>query len=164
MTETLRREVAPVRAEYLFDLVAELAAPRLDLGAGPLGRRVLDRTGTGSFDGPRLRGEILPGSGDWALYRADGVMVIDARVTLHTDDDALILMTYSGRVSIPDSVRPRLADPAQWDAVDPSEYYIRIAPLFETGAPAYQWLNRIVAVGTGYLIGGGIGYRVSALI
>ena len=33
--------------------------------------------------------------------------------------------------------------------VDPSQYYFRTAIAFETAAPRYDWLNRIIAIGTG---------------
>ena len=36
---------------------------------------------------------------------------------------------------------------ADGETVDPSEYYLRNAPFFETAAPKYDWLNRIVSVG-----------------
>jgi hypothetical protein len=32
----------------------------------------------GSFEGPKLRGEVLAGGGDWALFRSDGAMMLDA--------------------------------------------------------------------------------------
>jgi hypothetical protein len=38
---------------------------------------------------------------------------------------------------------------AAGEVVDPSEYYLRKTPYFETAAPQYDWLNRIVAVGVG---------------
>jgi hypothetical protein len=154
-----------VDTRYLFDLVAHLEQPRLDLGDGPLGRRFFDRVRAGTFDGPSLRGEVLSGSGDPLLRRADGVSVINARAVLRTDDDALILMTYEGRVVIPADVLSEIADMSRWHEVDPSRYSIRIAPLFETGDPRYRWLNSVVAVGYGYLAEhGAIGYRVSQLL
>ncbi len=33
--------------------------------------------------------------------------------------------------------------------VDPAEYYFRTAIAFETAAAKYDWLNRIIAIGTG---------------
>ena len=33
--------------------------------------------------------------------------------------------------------------------VDASEYYFRTTSIFETGAPAYEWLNGIVAIASG---------------
>jgi hypothetical protein len=35
------------------------------------------------------------------------------------------------------------------EAVDPSLYYFRSTPVFETASQKYDWLNRIIAVGTG---------------
>jgi hypothetical protein len=36
------------------------------------------------------------------------------------------------------------------EAVDPGDYYFRIAPFFGTAAPPYAWLNTIVAIGIGH--------------
>jgi hypothetical protein len=38
---------------------------------------------------------------------------------------------------------------AQGEMVDLREYYFRVAPVFETGAERYSWLNKILAVGVG---------------
>ena len=38
---------------------------------------------------------------------------------------------------------------AAGEEVDPSEYYLRNMPNFETASATYDWLNRIVAVGVG---------------
>jgi len=53
-------------------------------------------------------------------------------VTLQTDDRALIYATYSGIFFAPASVAERVQ--AGDEVVDPSEYYFRVAPLFETSA------------------------------
>jgi hypothetical protein len=134
--------------------------PRLTIGS-PLGQRVLFGSAGGSFDGPRLRGEVLPGGGDWALFRPDKTMNLDVRLTLRTHDDALVQMTYGGRWVTPPELREDLADPVRRHQVDPASYYFRSNPLFETGASQYTWLNDIVCVGTGYLVEGGIAYKVS---
>jgi hypothetical protein len=151
-----------VETTYLFDLVAELES-RVEIGSGPLGRRVFDRVREGRFSGPRLRGEVLPGSGDPLLLRVDGVAVIDARAVLRTDDGAHILMTYVGRAVIPDDIRPAFANVDTRHEIDPTRYYIRTLPVFETGAAQYSWLNGIVAVGHGYMTPGGVGYRVVSI-
>jgi hypothetical protein len=36
--------------------------------------------------------------------------------------------------------------------------------VFETGSAQYAWLNDVVCVGIGYLIEGGIAYRVSQVV
>ncbi|WP_324193239.1 DUF3237 domain-containing protein [Nocardia abscessus] len=106
----------------------------------------------------------MPGGGDRALFRQDGTMTLDVRLTLRTDDDALVLMTYGGRWTIPADVRDRIGDPATRHLVDPGRYYFRTSPVFETGARDYLWLNDIVCVGSGYPVEGGIAYRVFEVV
>jgi hypothetical protein len=57
-----------------------------------------------------------------------------------------------------------VADPEARFLVDPARYYFRTVPLFETGAERYAWLNRRVSIGTGYLIKGGVAYRVDEVL
>src|SRR5262249_55625012 len=66
------------------------------VGAVPHGTRVTAPIRDGRFEGPRLRGKVLPGGGDWTLLRGDGVLELDLRVTLETDEGALIHMTSFG--------------------------------------------------------------------
>lgn len=69
----------------------------LNIGAVPYGTRRTGPLDGGTFEGPRLRGTILPGSSaDWQLLRSDGVLEMDLRFTLRTDDGALILMRSFG--------------------------------------------------------------------
>jgi hypothetical protein len=88
----------------------------------------------------------FPDGGDWLLMRPDGVLEQDVRITLKTDDGAFIYVRYAGIRYGPPEVMARLA---QGETVDPSEYYFRVAPVFETGAERYTWLNKILAVGVG---------------
>jgi hypothetical protein len=83
---------------------------------------------------------------------------------LRTHDDALLHMTYGGRWITPANLRAEMADSARRYQVDPSRYYFRTNPLFETGAAQYAWLNDIVCIGSGYLVEGGIAYNVSRII
>jgi len=154
-----QRAIAAPGLVPLFDMVVDLH-PREDFERGPLGRRVLFGLAGGTFDGTSLRGNVLAGGGDWALFRADGVMTLDVRLTLRTDDGARVLMTYGGRWVTPPELREAMADPARRSEIDPARYYVRTTPLFETGSERYAWLNDIVALGSGYLVPGGIAYRV----
>ena len=61
-------------------------------------------------------------------------------------DGAFIYVRYAGMRHGPPEVLARLA---QGETVDPGEYYFRVAPMFETGAERYAWLNKILAVGVG---------------
>jgi hypothetical protein len=121
-------------------------APLLDIGNTPHGhRRIINILG-GAFSGPRLSGRILPGGADWQVVRGDGIVEVDARYSLETDDGALIYIRNWGLRRGPPAVIARLA---AGEAVDPGEYYFRTTPVFETGAAQYAWLNGIVAVAVG---------------
>lgn len=157
------KAISEITTRHLFDMVVDLN-PRVEIGTGPLGRRILFGSAGGSFHGSRLRGEVLPGGGDWALFRPDGAMTLDVRLTLRTHDDALVHMTYGGRWVFPPDLRGDLADPAKRYNIDPARYYFRTNPLFETGAEHYTWMNDIVCVGSGYLVDGGIAYKLAEVM
>ena len=116
------------------------------VGGAPQGTRgILGVTG-GTFEGPRLRGTISPPGGDWFTVRSTGVLKLDVRLLLVTDDEANILLTYSG-----------IAAPVD-GGMD-----ISIAPLFEAPEGPHAWLNDIQCVGFGKLVEGGVTYEVYAL-
>jgi hypothetical protein len=153
------KAVRGIETTHLFDIAVNLDTP-LNIGRGPFGQRVFFAAAGGTFQGPRLQGTVLPGGGDWALFRADGAMALDVRLTLRTDDGALLQMTYSGRWVTPPELRAEMGDRANRHQIDPARYYFRTNPLFETGAEQYAWMNDIVCVGSGYLIEGGVAYTV----
>jgi hypothetical protein len=132
-------------ARLLMMLQVVVAGPQ-KIGAGPHGTRITAPITEGHFEGPRLRGRVLPGGGDWTLLRADGVLELDLRVTLETDDGALIHMTSFGLRYGPADV---IAALARGEIVDPSAYYFRTLPRFETAHPRYAFLNRRLAVASG---------------
>lgn len=116
------------------------------IGAVPHGVRVTVPIASGHFEGPRLRGKVLPGGGDWTLLRGDGVLELDLRITLETDDGARIQMTSFGLRHGPPDV---LAALARGERVDPQAYYFRTTPRFETAHPKYAFLNRLLAASSG---------------
>src|SRR5712672_1778296 len=121
--------------------------PPQRLGAVPHGVRVIAPIAGGTFEGARLRGKVLSsGGGDWTLLRSDGVLELDLRLTLETDDGALIYMTSVGLRHGPPEV---IAALARGERVDPAAYYFRTTPRFETGNPAYAFLNHLITVATG---------------
>ncbi len=134
-----------VELEALFRAQITLAAVQ-ELGETPLGRRRIIPITGGRFNGTRLSGRVLPGGADWQVVRADGVADLDARYTIQTDDGALIYVRNRGLRHGAPEVIARLA---KGEAVDPSLYYMRTVPAFETGDARYAWLNRLVCVATG---------------
>jgi hypothetical protein len=106
-----------------------------DLGATPYGNRRIATVTGGTFEGDELKGTVLPSpGGDWICVRADGVWELDVRITLKTHDGHLIYMSYKGLRHGPQWVLDRLA---KGEKVDPSEYYFRTAPRFETSSEKY---------------------------
>ena len=108
-------------------------------------RKIVPITG-GSFEGPNIKGKVVPGGYDWQLLRADEVLEIDARYMLQTDDGDLITIMNTGMRHGPPEIMQRLA---KGEEVDPSDYYFRSIPVFETGNPKYAWLMRSVFIATG---------------
>jgi len=131
------------------------------IGETPGGFRRVGVVPGGRFSGARLAGEVLEGGSDWQSVRHDGSTALDVRLVLKTDDGALIGMNYRGVRQGPAEVIARLE---KGEPVDPAAYYFRIAPLFETAAPHYAWLNKIVAVGTGHRLPEGPVYSVFELL
>jgi len=134
-----------MRSNLLMTMEVAVAPPQ-KIGLVPHGTRVTAPISGGQFEGSRLRGRVLPGGGDWTLLRSDGVLELDLRVTLETDDGALIHFASFGLRHGPPEV---LAALARGETVDPSSYYFRTTPRFETGNPKYAFLNRLLAVASG---------------
>ena len=137
------------------------AGPSQKLGTVPHGTRLIVPVTGGDFEGPRLRGKILPGGGDWLLLRADSVLELDLRITLETDDHALIYMTFQGLRHGPADA---IAALGRGEVVDPTRYYFRTVPRFETSAETYAFLNRIVAVGVGETRPDGAVHRIDEVL
>lgn len=134
-----------LRSEFLATLRIELGES-YHLEDTPAGWRRIDVFKGGTFIGPRIRGSVLSGGSDSILRRGDGAMQPDVRLTIKTDDGAFIHVIYRGVRHGPDAVMERIA---RGEPVPPDAYYLRSAPFFETGAPKYDWLNRIVSIGVG---------------
>ena len=149
-----------MQTRFLMTLEVAVAGPQ-KIGAVPHGTRVTAPIAGGHFEGPGLRGKVLPGGGDWTLLRGDGVLELDLRVTLETDDGALIYMASFGLRHGPPEV---IAALARGEAVDPGAYYFRTAPRFETAHPKYAFLNRLLAVSTGDRRAGGPIYTIDEIL
>src|SRR5262245_41647183 len=137
------------------------AAPPERLGPVAHGTRTIVPVTGGDFEGPRLRGKVLPGGADWLLLRADGVLELDLRITLETDDHALIYMTFQGLRHWPPDV---IAALGRGEIVDPANYYVRTLPRFEASTEKYAFLNRIMAVGIGEARPNGAIHRIDEIL
>ncbi len=137
--------MAEIRTAHLFTLKLTVAGMQ-PIGQTPTGNRRVGLVASGTFEGERLRGAVLPGGADWLIARPDGATTLDVPLVLQTDDGATIGLTYRGIRHGPPDVIDRLN---RGERVDPGAYYFRTSLAFETAAPKYDWLNRVIAVGTG---------------
>lgn len=163
--EDPQHRVETLAAEELCRVEIELEpdAP-LVLGRSPWRNRRVSYIRGGIVHGPRLRGSVRPGGGDWSELDVDEAgnarTLVDVRSIWTSHDGADVFVTYSGRLVIPAHVLADFRDPAKVATMDPQSYYFRIAPVFETADARYAWLNAVVAIGLGRRTPTGVTYRV----
>lgn len=134
---------------YAFTLWVNLAEP-YDCGTTFAGDRRFIPISGGTFEGPKIRGEIMSGGGDWNAVRADGVVHVYARYTLKTEDGTLITITNEGHGR---------ANPREMKAVFANDFetakkenggqkwYTKTWPRFEVENGPHDWLNKTCFVG-----------------
>lgn len=145
-----------MKLELLMTYRASLL-PGVEVGRGPFGTRIFFEVSGGSFEGARLRGKILRGGGDWLLMDADGVARLDVRAVFETDDGARIYVQYPGVLVLDSKTRAALGGGPATQFGD-TQWVTQLR--FETGDSRYAWLNKVVAVGEGHALSGGVEYRV----
>ena len=149
--------------EWLFALDLDIAYGRMQaIGTTPGGWRGVYPVDGGRFEGPRLRGKVMPDGADWVTRRADGTTLIDVRLGLLTDDGAAIAMTYTGYLSFASANAAKRF--AKGEPVAYAETYIRTTPRFETADSRYAWLNRVIAVANGGAPGSSPTYQVFGVL
>ena len=131
---------AGLKSELLFKMHATLQSPQF-IGKTHEGTRSVFYATGGTVKGPKIKGTVLPGGGDWYRQREDGIGELDVRATFKTDDGALIYTHYRG-------------------VTNGKTGYFRTTPRFETSSEKYQWLTQLVAVGVGHAGDGGVYYDV----
>jgi hypothetical protein len=137
--------VPPLRTEYVFTAHVRVG-PALIVGPGPLGlRRYVPIIG-GTVHGPLLNGTVVPGGGDSQFVRTDGVLELEARYSIRTDEGLLAMVINSGLRFGTAEVIERLA---RGEPVQPAEYYFRTTARIEAPSGSRcDWLNRAILVGT----------------
>ena len=72
--------MSEVETEFLFEARVKLDPTTIDVGSGPEGHRTIYLVKGGRFEGPVLKGDVVPDSGaDWVRGRADGSFHLDVR-------------------------------------------------------------------------------------
>lgn len=102
-------------------------------GKTALGERNIVPITGGTFEGPNIKGTVIPGGWDWQLRRADGCSDIKADYMLRTDDGVVINVLNTGTLCPPAPGKPLTA---------------RTYPRFEAPVGKYDWLSKTAFIGT----------------
>ena len=130
---------------FAFELRVTVGTPVM-VGQMPRGQRRIVSILGGTFEGPNIKGKVVPGGADWQIIRADGFSELDTRYTLETEKGQLIYVQNAGMRHAAPAVMEKLL---KGETVDPKLVYFRTIPTFETAAADLQWLTRAVFIGTG---------------
>lgn len=129
-----------IRTEYLMTMTL------------PTERKAIDPTLTivnilpgGSVKGPAISGKVIAPGGDWLRTLPSGALRQEARLTIETDDGALIYMSYVGVVVLSKEAGEVLARGEVLN--DKGVPYFINTPLFQTSSEKYSWLNKVQAIG-----------------
>lgn len=136
--------LSPPALVHVADLDVDVG-PIEDLGLTPEGRRRLVPILGGRVLG-RLSGRIVAGGADYQLIRADGVLELEARYVIETDDGARVYVVNTGIRHAAPEVAARLN---AGEVVDPAQVYFRATPRFMSADPRLAWLARRIFVAVG---------------
>lgn len=129
--------------DHLFSYVVWVEQPQI-IGPVPEGIRAIFYVTKGEISGPKLRGRVLPGGGDWLTIRTDGVAILDVRATLESHDGALIYIAYTGVGDFGEGGYEKFLRREL-----PNKVQLRVAPRFHTSHQSYLWLNRLQCLNIG---------------
>ena len=118
--------------EFAFEENVTLAKG-IPVGKTAMGTRIIIPITGGTFEGPKIKGTIMPGGWDWQLVRADGCTHIKADYMIKTDDGAIINVVNQGSACRGEDGKP---------------IPLRTVPIFEPPLGKYEWLGKYTFVGT----------------
>jgi hypothetical protein len=137
-----------IQTEYLMTIHAPINPP---LGVDQ-SLVVVNVPAGGWVEGPRIKGKLVAPGGDWLHVMPSGILRLDVRATIQTDDNELIFVSYNGVIQCSKEQTDRLNAGEQLKAGD---CHFVTAPTFETKSERYGWLNAVQAVGKMVSLKGG---------
>lgn len=133
-------QTTEIRPEYVGTMYAPLDTPQ-----------VIDNTlfiynvqEGGWFKGPGMNASIVAPAGDWLRLMPGGAARLDVRLTLKTDDGALIYVSYNGVISHTKESWDRLM---KGETLTSKDHYFTTAPTMQTSAEKYAWVNHVQFAG-----------------
>ena len=131
---------------YRFKVSGPLAATE----GSPVGAREYWEMTEGKLFGDRIKAKIAMPGGDWMVVGEDRFGRPNVRVQLVTDDNAVVLLHYTGLVERSDAFKTAAKEGS---ATEWGDQYMRMVIRFETGVDKYRWLNESLFVAEGRLAG-----------
>lgn len=121
------------KTEFIWDAKVKIAN-MINVGESKRGIvRVIPITG-GTFAGPKIKGEVLPGGEDSQLVRPDGDTELNARYLLKTDDGYVIQVTNKALIHT--------------DSKTNAFYCKSVLDLEAPKNSPYDYLNHAIFIGT----------------
>src|SRR5262245_43224821 len=137
--DVMTTQTGRLDTEYLMTLYAAMDPPQqIDETL-----RIFCVTG-GWAKGPKINATIIPPAADWISILPNGSARLDVRLTLKTDDAALIYVSYNGVIRHTQASRERLM---RGETITSKDSYGMSTPAFRTSHANYAWLNAVQAVG-----------------
>ena len=133
-------QTTSIKTEYLGTLYAPLDAPQVIDNS----LFIYNVQPGGWFKGPKLNAAVLQPAADWLRVMPAGNARLDVRLTLKTDDDQLIYVTYNGIISHSKDSFDRLM---KGEVLTSKDFYFITAPTMQTASEKYAWVNHVQAVG-----------------
>jgi len=132
-------QTALLETEYIMTLCAEMDSPqRIDETLS-----IFNVTG-GWAKGPKINATVIQPAADWIQSMPDASRRLDVRLTLKTDDGALIYVSYNGVILSTQAARDKQM---KGEVVTSDDRYCITAPTFRTSHPKYAWLAATQAIG-----------------
>ncbi|MDP4208216.1 MAG: DUF3237 domain-containing protein [Bacteroidota bacterium] len=121
------------KTEFMWDAKVKISN-MINVGDSKRGgRRVIPITG-GTFSGPKIKGEVLPGGEDWQLVRPDGDTELNARYLMKTSDGYTFQVVNRALIHVDASTKA---------------FYCKSVLDFEVPANSpYSYLNHAIFLGT----------------
>jgi hypothetical protein len=133
------------RFEYAFTVSINLTRPVWLKPSGQGATRAAIWAESGTFEGPRIRGRVIPMSGgDYPLVRPNGVIDFDARYLLEAEDGTPIYLQSRGYRWAEGDAMERMS---RNEEVAPEDYYMRVSPKFDVPEGPHDWLAKHIFVG-----------------
>lgn len=131
-------QVAP-KLEYLMSIDLKLA-PSVVIDKNMR----ITQVASGVVNGPNIKGTIQPPSADWVQVLPSGVVRLDVRLLVKTDEGEAIYISYNGVFKHSDE---SLEKQKKGEEITPDDgWYAYATPTFRTSSKKHDYLNGVQAV------------------